>query len=183
MPTSAPGSSSRCRTGLRAGSARVVRATRGFTLIELLVVIAIVALAAGVVMLSLPDPAATRLEQEGARLVTLLEGARAEARTAGLDVRWVPGDGGDSGLGGATDGAEAIAFRFIGLPPALKMPTRWLDERVVAQVVGSNVVTLGPDAILPPQRIVLRLDDRRLELASDGLSPFAVAPPATEGTP
>lgn len=174
MPTSAPGSDSRRRAGPPACAAR------GFTLIELLVVIAIVALAAGVVMLSLPDPAATRLEHEGARLVSLLEGARAEARTSGLDVRWVPGDG---GVGGAADGAEAVAFRFIGLPPALKMPTRWLDERVVAQIVGNNVVTLGPDAILPAQRIVLRLDDRRLELATDGLSPFAVVTQASDGTP
>jgi general secretion pathway protein H len=175
MPTSVPGSSPRRHDGPPPN-----RVGGGFTLIELLVVIAIVALAAGVVMLSLPDPAATRLEHEGARLVSLLEGARAEARTSGLDVRWVPGDG---GLGGTNDGVDSAAFRFIGLPPALKMPTRWLDDRVVAQVVGNNVVTLGPDAILPAQRIVLRLDDRRLELATDGLSPFAVATPAADGAP
>ena len=36
------------------------------------------------------------------------------------------------------------------------------------------MVVLGPEAILPPQRIVLRLENQRLELASDGLGPFAV---------
>ena len=54
------------------------------------------------------------------------------------------------------------------------MPTRWLDPQVSAQVVGGTTLVLGPDAILPAQRIVLRLADRRLELATDGLGPFAV---------
>jgi general secretion pathway protein H len=44
-------------------------------------------------------------------------------------------------------------------------------------VVGTNGVVLGPEAILPPQRIVLLLADKRLELASDGLSPFAAVRP------
>jgi general secretion pathway protein H len=166
MPTSDPGSRPGGR--LRGGPRRA----RGFTLIELLVVVAIVALAAGIVVLSLPDPAATRLEHEAARLSVLLEGARAESRTSGLAVQWVP----------ATDGSEP-GFRFLGLPAALKPPVHWLDERVSAQVLGSNIVTLGPDAILPPQRIVLRLDDRRLELATDGLGPFSVAVPVAEAAP
>jgi general secretion pathway protein H len=165
MPKSARGSRGR-RPSLRS------RRAGGFTLIELLVVIAIVALAAGLISLALPDPAGTRLEQEAARLSSLLEGARAESRGSGSTVRWVPA---------GEDSAED--FRFVGLLPTTKMPTKWLDDRVTAQVVGSNVITLGPDAILAPQRIVLRLDDRRLELATDGLGPFAVASPATEGAP
>jgi general secretion pathway protein H len=52
---------------------------------------------------------------------------------------------------------------------------------VSAQIVGGTTLVLGPDAILPPQRIVLRLEDQRLELASDGLGPFAVA--SAEATP
>jgi general secretion pathway protein H len=149
MPTSAPGSS--CPRG---------RAPRGFTLIELLVVVAIVALAAGAVVLSLRDGTERQLEQEGTRLAALLEGARAEARAGALNARWQPGDG---------------DFRFTGLPDAAARPTRWLDERVRAEVVGAPALVLGPDAILPPQRIVLRLADRRLELASDGLAAFAPA--------
>jgi general secretion pathway protein H len=167
MPKSARGSDGRRLTQRpRAGR------DGGFTLIELLVVVAIVALAAGLITLALPDPATTRLEQEAARLSVLLEGARAESRGSGAAVRWVP-----AGEDSPDD------FRFVGLLPTTKMPTKWLDERVSAQVVGSNVVTLGPDAILAPQRIVLRLDDRRLELATDGLGPFAVASPANEDTP
>ncbi len=48
---------------------------------------------------------------------------------------------------------------------------------------GGKGLVLGPDAIVPPQRIVLSLDDRRLEIATDGLAPFAIvsAPDASTG--
>jgi general secretion pathway protein H len=146
------------------------RAHRGFTLIELLLVIAIVALSAGVVSLALRDGDAAQLEEEGARLSALLEMARTEARVLGIAVLFVPSA--DAGAPGS-----AAQFRFVGLPARREMPTRWLDARVDAQVVGGTALVLGPDAILPAQRIVLRLDDRRLELATDGLGPFAVATP------
>ena len=169
MPTSVPGSSRGARSG------RVKRAHHphsGFTLLELLVVIAIVALSAGVVTLALGDGDAAQLEEEGARLAALLEMARADARASGIPVRFMP-----VAEAGAPDAAQ---FRFVGLPVQRRLPTRWLDERVSAQVVGDTTLVLGPDAILPPQRIVLRLADQRLELASDGLGPFAVATvPAT----
>ncbi len=131
-----------------------------------MIVIAIIAVAAGVIALSLRDGNADRLDEEGARLVALLEMARAEARVAGSPVRWVPGNDGPD---------PAVQFRFVGLPATQPLPTRWLDRGTTAQVVGATVVVLGPEAILPPQRIVLRLADQRLELASDGLGPFAVA--------
>jgi general secretion pathway protein H len=71
-------------------------------------------------------------------------------------------------------GDEALQFRFVGLSAKQQLPTRWLDAATRAEVVGASAIVLGPDAILPPQRIVLLLGDRRLELASDGLGPFAV---------
>jgi len=160
MPISAPGSSP---------GPRVALAGRGFTLIELLVVVAIVALSAGVVSLALRDRDTAQLEEEGERLTTLLETARADARVLGAAVYFVPAGEADAQ---AVEGAQ---FRFIGLPSLRKLPTRWLDPRVSAQVVGGTTLVLGPDAILPAQRIVLRLADRRLELATDGLGPFAVA--------
>ena len=56
----------------------------------------------------------------------------------------------------------------------LDMPTRWLDPRVHAEVGGAGIVLLGPEPVIGAQRIVLRLDDRRVLLASDGLGPFVV---------
>jgi general secretion pathway protein H len=158
MPTSAPGSS-------RCGGQRGTPAGRGFTLIELLIVLAIVVVSSGLIVLALRDSNQARLEEEGARLSALLEMARAEARVAGSTVRWVPRGG---------DADPAIQFRFVGLPLTQDMPTRWLDPGTRAQIVGATTLLLGPEAILPPQRVVLTLADRRLELASDGLGPFAV---------
>jgi len=132
----------------------------------MMVVLAIIAVGAALVALSIRDPAGTRLEHEAARLVALLESARTEARAGGLDVLWVPGAD-----------AQGDAFRFVGLPAAMALPTHWLDSAVSAQVVGAPVLQLGPDAILPPQRLVLSLEDRRLEIGSDGIGAFAVVAP------
>ena len=161
MPTSGLGSK-------RSRAPRGLSVQLGFTLIELLIVIVIIAVSVGVVSLALRDSDASKLEEEGARLSALLEMARAEARASGTTVRWVPA--------AAANDSDA-QFRFVGLPAAQTFPTRWLAAGTSAQVVGAATVVLGPDAILPPQRIVLRLAERRLELATDGLAPFAVASP------
>lgn len=147
------------------------RAARGFTLIELLIVLAIVAVSAGLVTMALRDGYEAKLEEEGERLAALLEMARAEARVQGTAVMWVPGGEGGSGVD------PNVQFRFVGLSDRQPMPTRWLDADTRAQVVGAPALVLGPEAILPPQRVVLLLADKRLELSSDGLAPFAVARP------
>jgi general secretion pathway protein H len=168
MPTWAPGSR---RTGAGRARAGAFGFARGFTLIELVIVLAIVAVSSALVMLALRDGYEAKLEEEGERLAALLEMARAEARVQGTAVIWLPRRG---------DGNEVdpnVQFRFVGLSDRQPMPTRWLDGDTQAQVVGANSVVLGPEAILPPQRIVLLLADKRLELASDGLAPFAVARP------
>ena len=142
-------------------------ATRGFTLIELMIVVALIAVAAGVVSLELRDPASTRLQTEAQRMIALLETARAESRASGLVVSWVP-----SHIDGEVD------FRFVRVAgtqlKAMDMPTRWLDPQVRAEVVGAQAVQLGPEPIIGAQRIVLRLADQRVQLATDGLGPFTV---------
>jgi general secretion pathway protein H len=137
----------------------------GFTLIELMVVIALIAIASAVVSLSLRDPAATRLDREGARLVALLEAARTEARAAGLAASWEPR---------AVQAGEE-GFRFVGLPPSSDLPGRWLVAGVSAEVAGARAVRLGPEPMIGAQRIVLHLDDQSLTVETDGLGPFAVA--------
>lgn len=146
----------------------------GFTLIEVMLVMAIVAIATGLVSLALRDGSQSRLEEEGARLSSLLESARAEARASGVAVRWVPA------LAGASDGAH---FRFVGLPLGAELPTRWLGDGISAEVIGARALLLGPEPVLPAQQVVLQLDDRRLVLSTDGLAPFEPAAQAETATP
>jgi general secretion pathway protein H len=147
MPTSARGSER--------------RRPAGFTLIELLVVVAIIAIASGVAALALRDGDSARLDEEAVRLAALLEGARAEARAAGVRAWWEPV-------------TEGTAFRFNGAPSRADRPSRWLHEGTVGQVVGARAVVLGPEPLIGPHRILLQRGDRSLVVATDGLGPFGV---------
>lgn len=166
MPTSAPGSS-RPDGPLAPRRRRALFHSRGgFTLIELMVVMAVIAIGAAVVTFALRDPAATRLEREAQRLAALLEIARAESRATGVPALWIPSPAGE----------PSASFRFVGLRAGSRLPETWLDDGVRAEVAGGRVV-LGPDAILPPQRIVLALGEQRMEIASDGLGAFSTPVP------
>ncbi len=146
----------------------------GFTLIELMVVVALVALATAGVTLSLRDDGSTRLEREALRLSALIESARAQSRTSGLPVVWR---------------SLPQGFEFVGLPPprngtnansdSLDKPRSWLSPDTRSQVIqppGALTLVLGPEPLIAAQRVVLQQGDRRLTLATDGLSPFAVVP-------
>lgn len=140
---------------------------RGFTLIELLVVVALIAITSATISLALRDPAELQLQREAQRLIALLESARAESRASGLSVRWIP-----KGLKTGDD------FRFEGLPRTLQLPTRWLGEPVAVQIENATAanpgLVLGPEPVIPAQRLRLLLGSQRLLLATDGLGPFDV---------
>jgi len=142
----------------------------GFTLIELLVVVALIAITSATISLALRDPAELQLQREAQRLAALLETARAESRASGLSVRWIP-----KGLATGDD------FRFEGLPPTLKMPTRWLGEPVAVQIENASAanpgLVLGPEPIIPAQRLRLQLGSQRLDLGTDGLGAFDIVTP------
>lgn len=159
-------------------------AAGGFTLVELLVVLVLIAIAAGTATLALRDGEAVRLEREAARLVALLEAARAEARASGVAVRFELRDG---------------TFGFAGLPARLRPPEGWQAEGMQARIespgqpltgagVALQAMALGPEPLIGAQRIVLQLGERQLVLATDGLAPFSVASgesgdAATSGSP
>ena len=115
--------------------------------------------------LSNPRRVALGLEQN--RLAMLLGTARAESRATGLPVWWRPAD---------PTLAEEGGFSFVGLPAASRLPAGWLDADVQAEIDGDTRLTLGPEAIIGAQRVWLRLDERRIAVATDGLGPFEPQP-------
>ena len=158
-PTSDPGSRPR-PLGLQ----------RGFTLLELLIVLTLLAVAVATVSLSVRDPEATQLEREAERLCALLESARAEARASAVPARWQP-------LPKTAEGGSD--FRFVGLPSAVSLPTRWLNREVRVEIYGAGALTLGPEPMIGPQRATLMLGERHITLSTDGLRPFAIEGEAT----
>ena len=140
-----------------------MRASHGFTLIELLVVIALIAIGTAAVSFSLRDSAQTVLERDAARLAALFESARARSRASGVPVKWHPQALNNSGT--------PNAFVFEGLPPQT-LSEQWLSPQI--QVASNALVVLGPDPIIGPQSVALRVKDLQLWVSTDGLRPFAV---------
>lgn len=151
---------------------RAAHRSRGFTLLELLVVVAIIAIASAGVVLTLRDNTASNLERDAQRLAALLESGRSMSRMQGTPVLWQATPGG---------------FVIDGMSPPLP-GQNWLSaDTTVAAVLHPTAggrtteatLTLGPEPLLEPQAVVLSSRSRpavRVQLATDGLRPFAVVP-------
>ena len=154
---------------------------QGLTLLELLVVLAIIGFAMAGVSLSLRDSSQTQIEREAQRLVAVLEAARAQSRTSGMALVWQPT-------------AEGFVIRpaLAGNPIAARTE-KWLTLGTQALVSNAaqpannaapaNLVVLGPEPILAPARITLRVATTNsakpapsLSIGTDGLRPFQVMP-------
>lgn len=138
-------------------------------------VITIIALGTGLTVLALRDGQQQRLEQEGVRLAALLEAGRMESRTTGRPMVWRP----------STPGAAAgedFRFESPGGPrrSGEPLPQAWLHEGTRAEVMGAPRVLLGPEPILPAQRVRIQRGSQTLVVGTDGLSPFRVQ---TEASP
>lgn len=155
-------------------SVRGNKASAGFTLIEVMVVMTIIAIGVGLASLALRDRAGSRLEEEAVRLAALLDGARAESRMLGVDVRWYP-------RREPSADQPRPGFRFEGLPArAEPRPNTWLEPDVQAEVVDAPLLRLGPEPIIGAQRVLLHLDGQKIMLGTDGLAPFHILAAAAD---
>ena len=150
---------------------------RGLTLLELLVVLAIIGIAMAGVSLSLRISPQAKLEREAQRLVAVLEAARSQSRTSGVPLMWQ---------------AHAEGFSITPVKPLAQKPhtptprtEAWLTAGTQATIDSPtpNAVMLGPEPILAPTRITLRLVDNantqatsEVRVGTTGLAPFRVEP-------
>jgi general secretion pathway protein H len=80
-----------------------------------------------------------------------------------VPVKWHPQAVNNSG--------KPSAFVFEGLPPQT-LSELWLSPQI--QVASTALVVLGPDPIIGPQSVALRVKDLQLWVSTDGLRPFSV---------
>jgi general secretion pathway protein H len=164
---------------------------RGFTLLELLIVITIIAIGSAGVVFAFRDSDATSLDREADRLSAMLESARAQSRSSGVAMLWVPLPEGFAMLSAQELAAALTQARQSNgqLNLAADQIRPWLAAGTAANVTSpgnaqTNVrgsaptsaqfLTLGPEPMLAAQAIVLSRGQQQLRIASDGLRPFRV---------
>jgi general secretion pathway protein H len=154
-------------------NAKAIYRTAGFTLLELLMVVTLIGITTGVATLALRDGAQNQLEKEAERIITLLEVARAQSRVQGFEVRWKPLP--------MVNNRRSEDFQFVGvnkgsapLSPNGEWPKHWLDSHVEAMVWGAAQLSLGPEPYIGAQKLILKLQEKKLTIVTDGFSPFRV---------
>ena len=154
---------------------------RGLTLLELLVVLAIIAISTAGVALAMRDSAQTQLEREAQRLIAKLETARVQSRAQGVPLIWRVTESGfvvETPLLGADFVAQNVDWLTAGMSAEISAN--------VSTANGARNIALGPEPIISPTSITLRLASRAtstssskplsLRIETDGLQPFHQAP-------
>jgi len=138
----------------------------GFTLVELLMTVAILGVAAGAVVLSMPDPRPS-VGEDAERFAARLQRAREEAILTNRAVAVEVSAGGY--VFSAFDGA-----RWSPLREGPFEAERW-GEGIVATPVEPRVrLTFDPTGVADPARIALSRDGRSASVAVDGAGEVTV---------
>jgi general secretion pathway protein H len=161
---------------------------RGLTLLELLVVLAIIGIAMVGVSLSMRDSSQTQVEREAQRLVAVLEATRVQSRTSGIALIWQPTP---EGFVIRSTLAPNTSLGNNATQPPTARTEAWLTAGTQATInttgtptaLPVNGVVLGPEPILAPTRITLKLTPPNsasppamLNIGTDGRQPFQVVP-------
>ncbi len=137
---------------------RALRA--GFTLVELLMVVAIIGLAAGAVVLSVPDPrpaVAAEAERFAARLVRAREEAIFGARPVAVEA--------------TARGYEFSSFDGVEWTPLTDGPfgpEMWAEGSMMSPSGAPVRVVFDPSGVADPATLTLARDGRSRTIAVDG---------------
>ena len=130
-----------------------------------MIVLSLVALITGLVVLRLQPSAQQQLLQESERLAVWLESARQLARTEQRVVQ-------------ARIGPEGAVLIGLSRPPAGVGQLGWLYPGIT-QPPSEQMLWLGPEAILPPQKLALtsrRQPEVQVVVGTSGIGPWRVQP-------
>ncbi len=138
----------------------------GFTLVELLMTVAIIGVAAGAVVLSMPDPRSS-VGEDAERFAARLQRAREEAILSGRPV--------------AVE-AAACGYAFSAFDGERWTPLRdgpfgdepWSDGVVAVPVEPPLRLTFDPTGVAEPARVVLSRDGRSVAVAVDGAGEVSI---------
>jgi general secretion pathway protein H len=138
----------------------------GFTLVELLMTVAIIGLAAGAVVLTMPDPRPSAGE-DAERFAARLQRAREEAiltnRTVAVEA--------------TAAGYAFSVFDGAGWSPLAEGPfraERWSDGVTAAPVEPPLRVSFDPTGAAEPAQLTLTRDGRGVRVAVDGAGEVSI---------